>query len=137
VVQRLFSAFPAGRAGLGLLVLRVSVGLAVLVQAAEYVGGSDHSTIAIWIGSLVVGICIVALVIGLLTPVPAIILACLLPAGWAVHRADGTTGDLTTLLIAANAVAVALLGPGTFSIDGLLFGRREIIVPPQAITHDS
>lgn len=137
-VQRLFPSFPAGRAGLGLLLLRVAVGVAALVQAAGYVDSSDHSTVAIRVGSLVVGVGAVGLVIGLLTPVPAIVLACLVPVLWAVHGTDGgTAAVLTTLLVAANAVAVALLGPGTFSMDGRLFGRREIIIPPQATTHDS
>jgi len=27
------------------------------------------------------------------------------------------------------AISVALVGPGAYSIDGRLFGRREIIVP--------
>jgi len=29
----------------------------------------------------------------------------------------------------AGAVSVALLGPGAFSLDSRLFGRREIIIP--------
>jgi hypothetical protein len=28
------------------------------------------------------------------------------------------------------AVAVALMGPGAFSLDARLFGRREIVIPP-------
>jgi hypothetical protein len=30
------------------------------------------------------------------------------------------------------AVALALLGPGAFSLDGRLFGRREIVIPPSS-----
>jgi len=30
------------------------------------------------------------------------------------------------------AVAIALLGPGAFSLDGRLFGRREIVIPPSS-----
>jgi hypothetical protein len=33
----------------------------------------------------------------------------------------------------AMAGAITLLGPGSFSLDSLFFGRRKIIVPP--ITH--
>ena len=29
-----------------------------------------------------------------------------------------------------TAAALALLGPGAFSLDGRLFGRREIVIPP-------
>jgi uncharacterized membrane protein YphA (DoxX/SURF4 family) len=135
----MFSTFPAGRAGIGLLLLRMTLAMTVLVQAAACVESTDHSTIAIWVWSIVAGAGAVALMIGLFTPVPAILVACLVPVLWVVHRTNSstTTGVLTTLLVAANAVAIALLGPGTFSLDGRLFGRREIIVPPQAPTHHS
>jgi hypothetical protein len=29
-----------------------------------------------------------------------------------------------------DATAIALLGPGAFSLDARLFGRREILIPP-------
>ena len=32
-------------------------------------------------------------------------------------------------LVAADAVALAMLGPGALSIDAWLFGRREIVIP--------
>jgi len=32
-----------------------------------------------------------------------------------------------------TAVAIALLGPGAFSLDGRLFGRREIVIPPHRV----
>jgi hypothetical protein len=31
-----------------------------------------------------------------------------------------------------TAAALALLGPGAFSLDGRLFGRREIVIPPSS-----
>jgi hypothetical protein len=31
--------------------------------------------------------------------------------------------------LAAISVALVLLGPGSFSLDACLFGRREIIIP--------
>jgi hypothetical protein len=36
---------------------------------------------------------------------------------------------LPTILIVIVAFAVAFLGPGSFSLDCRLFGRREIIIP--------
>jgi len=36
---------------------------------------------------------------------------------------------LPAILVASIAVAIAMLGPGTFSVDFRLFGRREIIIP--------
>ena len=37
---------------------------------------------------------------------------------------------LMALLMVITAVGISLLGPGAFSLDGYLFGRREIIIPP-------
>ena len=36
---------------------------------------------------------------------------------------------MTAALATAIAAAVICLGPGAFSLDGRLFGRREIIIP--------
>jgi hypothetical protein len=38
-----------------------------------------------------------------------------------------STGSLFGLMVLATAIA--LLGPGAFSIDSRLFGRREILIP--------
>jgi len=38
---------------------------------------------------------------------------------------------LTAAMMVATAIGVALLGPGAFSVDGQLFGRREIVIPPR------
>jgi uncharacterized membrane protein YphA (DoxX/SURF4 family) len=35
------------------------------------------------------------------------------------------------LLMVITAMGIALLGPGAFSVDGQLFGRREIVIPPR------
>jgi guanyl-specific ribonuclease Sa len=29
------------------------------------------------------------------------------------------------------AASIAMLGPGAYSVDGYLFGRREIVIPPR------
>jgi hypothetical protein len=39
--------------------------------------------------------------------------------------------DLTrAALVTSAAAAVVLLGPGAFSVDARLFGRREIVIAP-------
>ena len=37
---------------------------------------------------------------------------------------------LPAIQAATMLIAVVLLGPGAFSIDSRIFGRREIIIPP-------
>jgi uncharacterized membrane protein YphA (DoxX/SURF4 family) len=36
-------------------------------------------------------------------------------------------------LVAADALALAMLGPGALSIDAWLFGRREIVIPAASL----
>jgi uncharacterized membrane protein YphA (DoxX/SURF4 family) len=37
---------------------------------------------------------------------------------------------LSIIFMIVMAAAIILLGPGAFSVDARLFGRREIIIPP-------
>jgi uncharacterized membrane protein YphA (DoxX/SURF4 family) len=54
------------------------------------------------------------------------------PSSVSIVDVDGTAA----LLIAVDAIALALLGPGAHSIDAHLFGRREItIVSPDPVPH--
>jgi uncharacterized membrane protein YphA (DoxX/SURF4 family) len=39
---------------------------------------------------------------------------------------------VTEGLLIAIALSLACLGPGAFSLDGRLFGRREILIPPSS-----
>ena len=82
--------------------------------------------------AVVWGICGLALTIGLCTSVCSTLVAVgyalvlFMPAGAAVlPRLDG----VTAVVRLAVTVAIGLLGPGAFSIDARLFGRREIFIP--------
>lgn len=63
--------------------------------------------------SVLIGIAILANAISLLPP----------PAG---NVFDGKLASFEMIVLAA---AMALLGPGAFSVDARLFGRREIVIP--------
>ena len=82
-----------------------------------------------------------ALAIGFLTPYAGVLVGlCFLgiafswlPApSWGLHDAR-----LLSFGIIVTAVAIALLGPGAFSLDGRLFGRREIVIPPSSRPRES
>ncbi|MDQ4489109.1 DoxX family protein [Sinomonas sp. ASV486] len=69
------------------------------------------------------------LIVGLLTRVAGALLAVeMLSALFLVHVSAGMFvekgGMELVLLLAAGAAAVALVGPGRASVDGLIFGRR-------------
>ena len=71
--------------------------------------------------------------IGYLTPFAGV-LAALLGVGRALSWFPAPTPDLfenklTVVLASVIAAALVCLGPGAFSLDCRLFGRREIVIP--------
>jgi uncharacterized membrane protein YphA (DoxX/SURF4 family) len=132
-LQRLFTTFPAGRPGLGLLLLRVAIGATLIAQGLAYWPEPQDMRIGAWVASLLALSSGLSLLLGFLTPLSGsgAALACLggtfllFPAeNWNFFH-----GNPLSLDVAGVAVATALLGPGAFSLDALLFGRRKIIIP--------
>ena len=132
-LQRLFSAFPGGLPGAGLLLLRATVGMAGLVQGALFFVDRAGMGSENWIAGVALAVSGTFLIVGLLTPIAGVIMALtiLVAGAWPLQPArTNLMGEpLSILLVAVIAVAVALLGPGAFSLDRRMFGRREIIIP--------
>jgi uncharacterized membrane protein YphA (DoxX/SURF4 family) len=113
--------------------LRAAAGGTLFVQSAAY--------LVDWHGlgllTLVVSVLTVAsgalLLIGYLTPFAGILagLFCLGSAlSWfPAPNLELFEAKLTAALAAVIVVALVCLGPGAFSMDARLFGRREIIIP--------
>lgn len=74
-----------------------------------------------------------ALLIGLLTPLAGAAAAIgYLATGVSTFLANGSdrqSQEFTAIALAVVSIALVLLGPGAFSLDARLFGRREIIIP--------
>ena len=66
------------------------------------------------------------LLIGFLTPLVAV-LTCIGAIALIFFNLHFSTTSLGGVIVLATAIA--LLGPGAFSIDSHLFGRREILIP--------
>jgi len=131
LLQRLFSTFPAGWPGVGLLVLRLTVGCAA-VAAGGVCLADDAGTAVVRLG---LGVLLAAsgasLLAGFLTPFAAALVgSCASALGLAVVAAPLTifADHAAAALVVMVAVAIALLGPGAYSLDSYLFGRREIII---------
>jgi putative oxidoreductase len=121
-LQRLYSTFANGWPGVGLLIQRV-VGAIVLVRyCVIHLTGSPFSTSMI---PHIVGACAgVLFLVGLWTPfVGALIAAAEL---WiaATHFSD----PWIAIMLATFGGTGAMLGPGAFSVDARLFGRRHLEV---------
>ncbi len=120
-----------------MLLLRAVLGLTLLLQGACYVGLAGPA-VAAWVVGLAAMAVGAALLAGFLTPIAAII-AGLGAAGVGLSALPVCTrnmfdSSLAILLAATILVAILLMGPGSFSVDARLFGRREIIIPPVSRT---
>jgi uncharacterized membrane protein YphA (DoxX/SURF4 family) len=132
-LRRLHSAFPDGGPGMGLLMLRLAIGITLITQAFAYLPELQDLRMGTW------AVCLLALgsgaslVIGLLTPVAGA-LAVLAGLGMTFLYPPTANwhffyGNPLSLDVVIMAMVSALLGPGAFSLDARLFGRRRIIIP--------
>ncbi|HET9448066.1 MAG TPA: hypothetical protein VFO35_17505 [Steroidobacteraceae bacterium] len=115
--------FPPGLPGLALLLLRASVAVALLLDAygqREALPGWAHATVILI--SLVVSA-------GYLTPIVAGAALAFHTFMWLAAGADFDAAA-TALVFALDAMALALLGPGAYSLDSRRFGRRLVVLPP-------
>ena len=96
--------------------------LVVATAAVHYALGSRHFLV----GAVTEGAAGLLLCAGLWTPIAGAVLAAL--ALWSAVSANGDPWP--QMLLAAMAIALALLGPGAWSIDARLFGRKRLIREP-------
>jgi putative oxidoreductase len=109
--------FPPGLPGIALVLLRVSVALTVLLQ-----GYAQREALPAWVTavSLLLSILLLA---GFLTPILAVLT--MVVQSVAVFHAPLPMRAFVAVLV-LNALALALLGPGAYSLDALRFGRRVV-----------
>ena len=121
-MQRLYSTFPNGKPGVGLLLLRLAAGGSLIVERLQMMLPTAPSPLwAVHVALILVGICIC---LGFWTPIMAaiegigeLLMAVTDPALYESH-----------LLLAVLGISLAMLGPGAWSVDSRLFGRKRIAV---------
>jgi putative oxidoreductase len=119
-VQRLFSTFASGWPGTGLLFMRLVAGITLMDRGVTRLS-SDPSIQLMVLSVLAVGAGLFLLA-GLWTPVAGTLVAVievwnifLLPENLWIYILLGTIG-----------ASLAMVGPGAWSIDARLFGRKHI-----------
>jgi uncharacterized membrane protein YphA (DoxX/SURF4 family) len=111
-----------------LLLLRTVPAIAALWHGGMYLSGRENPTNFDRISGLLLCLVGSSLLLGFLTPLCA---ALIFLGGAVLIFLSFQRGDLglSAFCITVISAAVILLGPGAFSIDARLFGRREIIIP--------
>ena len=122
-MQRLFSTFANGWPGVGLLCLRLGAGVVLFHDGLAGSMESTHPTQLLKL--LVEAAAVLFLAAGLWTPIAGGIASMtgLWGALW------GTGDPWSQILLAMLGVGLAMLGPGAWSVDARLFGRKRVIIP--------
>jgi hypothetical protein len=115
--------FPPGPPGLALLLLRASVALALLLD-----GYTHRDALPGWVHAAAILISLVVSV-GYFTPIAAATALVLHAVVW-FAAGGGVGATAIAAVLALDALALALLGPGAYSLDSRRFGRRLVVLPP-------
>jgi putative oxidoreductase len=115
-MQRLFSTFPNNWPGVGLLLLRLGLGIVLVYFGAVAPPRNEQDLIAAAGGIFLLG--------GLWTPVMGTAVA--LDKLWIVMRSPSRADTWFQIFLVVLCVSVAMLGPGAWSIDARLFGRTRL-----------
>ena len=132
VVPRIFCRFPDRSFGIGLLLLRTAIGSAATLHAFGPLFDSNDVSSQTAIISGITAIAGVCLLVGFLTPVMSLLAFLGVTLITYLHRFTFASTPAAkqefafTLLL---ALGLALVGPGAYSIDARLFGRRQVIIP--------
>ena len=122
-MQRLFSTFPEGWPGTGLLFLRTVVAIPLVRYGiAGLLTNAPPALVILQLGAAVTA---ALLLVGLWTPVAGVLMAVTETCLAFSYSSD----PWTHILLAALGAALAMLGPGAWSVDARLFGRKRIQIP--------
>jgi uncharacterized membrane protein YphA (DoxX/SURF4 family) len=113
--------FPPGWPGLGLVLLRVSVAVPVLLDTY-----GNRNELPGW-ALIALAVLSATLSVGFLTPMVAVLALVVRLVSLISVSAGSEEAICMTIL---SALALAMLGPGAYSIDAFRFGRRVVVLPP-------
>lgn len=119
-MQRLFSTFAGGWPGAGLLVQRMLLAILLVRACVIALEGASFSMVII---PYIIGACAaVLLLVGLWTPIigALVVIIELWVAITHVHNPG------LPIILATLSGTVAMIGPGAWSIDARIFGRKHV-----------
>jgi putative oxidoreductase len=121
-LQRLFSAFPNSWPGGGLLLQRVVTAVLLFWSGLAWIVETPPS--ALTCPHVIGASAGILLLLGLWTPVCGIVIAVV--EMWIFL--SGLGGGFS-IMLATSGIALAMIGPGAWSLDAHLFGRKHFEIP--------
>jgi len=119
-LRRLFSTFAPGWPGVGLLLMRLVAGASLVIHGfARLQTGPSIQFTVLAVFAVTIGILLLA---GLWTPLAGSLVAAL--AIWNIITRPGDPS--ACIFMATIGAALALVGPGAWSLDSRLFGWKQI-----------
>ena len=119
-MQRLFSTFARGWPGAGLLLQRVIAAALLLYSSIVQILHTTHALSII--PQMTAAAAGLLLLLGLWTPLAGVVVAISELAIVISHRPD----PWLYVLLATLGATLAMIGPGAWSIDARLFGRKQV-----------
>jgi len=120
-VRRLFSTFARGWPGVGLLLLRLVVGIALVWRAVEKLNHASSPLQVTVLLVLPIGLGLL-LFVGLWTPLAGTLVTGIQTCEILWKVAD----PWTYVFVGTIGAALAMLGPGFWSVDARLYGWKRI-----------
>lgn len=122
-MRRVSSTFAERLPSLGLLLLRVVVATTLIARCVQLANGASLQTITPHVIASGAGLLLLA---GLWTPIAGVIVAVIELLIAFSHSHD----PWVSVFLASLGVALALMGPGAWSVDARLFGWKRIEIRP-------
>jgi len=121
-LQRLFSTFADGWPGGGILLLRLLAGGALINGGIAATSAGAYTGLVPQIVGAAAGLLILG---GLWTPVVGVLAG--MVEVWIAFTQPGTQS--LAIMLAGLGISLAMIGPGAWSIDARLYGRKQLVPP--------
>lgn len=120
-MQRLFSTFASGWPGVGLLLQRILTAILLIRFGIIELTGTSFS---LYIIPQIITACVgILLLVGLWTPIVGTLIAVIELWIALTHISD----PYMPIVLATLGGTAAMIGPGAWSIDARLFGRKHLV----------
>jgi len=121
-LQRLFSTFADGWPGGGILLLRLLAGGALINRGIAASSSGAYTGVALPIAGAAAGVLLLG---GVWTPVVGVLVG--IVEAWIAYTQPAM--QPLAIMLAGLGISLAMIGPGAWSVDARLYGRKQLVPP--------